>query len=253
MSGDWLLELGHTRLKCSRLDDTGRLGRVHAMPHREIGARLPEILSEAGGNCWLSAVVDGAVLDSVIELVISHGAGIQRIGTGSAALPVAPAYPGLGVDRWLALQSPWRRQGGAFCVVDAGSATTIDLVDDRGLHLGGWILPGREAARAGLLARAPGLNRPAADLPEALSPQRDTARAIESGLMLQQAGAVGLAVASAGLEPASLPLFLTGGDAPVLHRALAATGSVKLNLQPVESHLVLEGLALAVAVVRGRS
>ena len=53
----------------------------------------------------------------------------------------------LGADRWSAIiagaQRAKKATGSmAVCVVDAGSALTIDLVDGYGVHQGGYIVPG---------------------------------------------------------------------------------------------------------------
>jgi len=49
----------------------------------------------------------------------------------------------LGSDRWLAMIACYELNlGGGFIVVDIGSAVTIDLVDNSGLHIGGVIFPG---------------------------------------------------------------------------------------------------------------
>jgi len=49
----------------------------------------------------------------------------------------------IGVDRWLAMIASYELSlGKEFIVVDIGSAVTIDLVDNSGLHLGGIIFPG---------------------------------------------------------------------------------------------------------------
>jgi len=49
----------------------------------------------------------------------------------------------LGSDRWLAMIASYELSlGKEFIVVDIGSAVTIDLVDNSGLHIGGVIFPG---------------------------------------------------------------------------------------------------------------
>jgi len=49
----------------------------------------------------------------------------------------------LGSDRWLAMIASYELSlGEGFIVVDIGSAVTIDLVDNTGIHLGGIIFPG---------------------------------------------------------------------------------------------------------------
>jgi type III pantothenate kinase len=165
-------------------------------------------------------------------------------------LPVAAPYPGLGIDRWLAVQPVWRELGAAFCVVDCGSAITLDVVDEGGVHRGGWIAPGLETAHAGLLARAPVLARPRSDVQGDLGPATDTAQAIERGLLLQQAGLVALALRQvrrlAGCADAEL--VLTGGDAA----RLQLQSVPELAAARIEPDLVLRGLAMAVQSIQAQ-
>ena len=57
----------------------------------------------------------------------------------------------LGVDRWLAALAAFAAERSAVCVIDAGTALTVDIVDDSGLHLGGLIAPGPELMRESLV------------------------------------------------------------------------------------------------------
>jgi type III pantothenate kinase len=50
----------------------------------------------------------------------------------------------LGVDRWLALIGARAMSWLPVCVVDCGSAVTIDVMDASGIHQGGIIIPGYE-------------------------------------------------------------------------------------------------------------
>ena len=50
----------------------------------------------------------------------------------------------LGVDRWLALIGARAMSWLPVCVVDCGSAVTIDVMDANGVHQGGIITPGYE-------------------------------------------------------------------------------------------------------------
>lgn len=56
----------------------------------------------------------------------------------------------LGVDRWLALIGARNVVNGAACVVDCGTAVTIDVLAQDGEHLGGLILPGLGLMRKAL-------------------------------------------------------------------------------------------------------
>ena len=54
----------------------------------------------------------------------------------------------LGSDRWLAMIASYENNSNkGFIVVDIGTAVTIDLVDNSGLHLGGVIFPGLKKIR----------------------------------------------------------------------------------------------------------
>ena len=74
----------------------------------------------------------------------------EMITSSAAACGVTNSYTQfntLGADRWSAIiagaQRAKQASGSmAVCVVDAGSALTIDLVDESGFHQGGYIVPG---------------------------------------------------------------------------------------------------------------
>lgn len=65
----------------------------------------------------------------------------------------------LGVDRWLAIIAAWNKIQHALCVVDCGTAVTVDGVTGSGQHLGGMILPGIELMQQSLLERASGISK----------------------------------------------------------------------------------------------
>lgn len=169
----------------------------------------------------------------------------------------------LGVDRWLALCAAFARYGGPVCVVDAGTATTVDLVTGSGQHQGGLILPGLALMQSALGRRTGDLARLAAtesladleptsgDHPILLG--RDTASAIRYGALQATASLVRdcmVRFSSPALEGSGPPLLvITGGGAPALRAELAEDRARSAKPWPgfrVEYRplLVLEGLAL---------
>lgn len=48
----------------------------------------------------------------------------------------------LGIDRWLAMIAAWNSYHSSVCVIDCGTAITVDVVNASGQHLGGYIVPG---------------------------------------------------------------------------------------------------------------
>ena len=232
----WLVDLGHSRVKWAEQRADGRLARVRSGTAAECSAAA----IEAGVTAVvLAAVPPDEVVGPLLDALAAARIDRLRVALDAPSLPVPPAYATLGVDRWLAFNAAWRQRPGPLCVVDVGTATTVDLVDAAGRHRGGWILPGPEAARSGLLARAPGLERPreAPDRPDA--PATTTAQALERGLVLQQIGALERAIGACGRELGTRPrVVLTGGAAAALQSAL--------EIDELQPDLVLHGLALAV-------
>ena len=76
---------------------------------------------------------------------------ITQIKTTKKCLGVVNSYlhpEFLGIDRWLAVVEAFHLAGGeACCVIDFGTAATLDIVDDKGLHQGGHIVPGLRMLR----------------------------------------------------------------------------------------------------------
>lgn len=137
----------------------------------------------------------------------------------------------LGVDRWLAMIAGVRLAAGPVCVVDAGSALTIDFVDAGGRHRGGYILPGMammERALVGDTARV----RFGDAARDRLEPGTSTAEAVFNGLQLAQVGAVATALERFGGD---YELVFCGGNGAELQRLLGHGGSFV-------SELVLDGL-----------
>ena len=138
----------------------------------------------------------------------------------------------LGADRWAALIGARALHRGPVVVVMAGTATTVDLLDETGVFLGGLIFPGFDLMRGSLARNTAQL--PYADGCYTAQPRR-TADAIFSGCLHAQAGAVERLFAQFAIHPAAKCL-VGGGGAELLLGAL----SVPREFQP---HLVLHGLA----------
>ena len=135
----------------------------------------------------------------------------------------------LGCDRWCALIAARHAHPGACLVVNAGTATTVDMLASSGMFRGGVILPGPELMKQSLAARTAGL--PLARGEFSAEP-RNTADAIETGCLLAQLGAIERMYSS--LEPGGICL-LSGGA------ALKIAGRLGIPVRVMEN-MVLEGL-----------
>jgi type III pantothenate kinase len=127
----------------------------------------------------------------------------------------------MGVDRWLAMVAARRRFSERLCVVDAGSALTVDLVAASGEHEGGYIVPGPALMERALLLDTDRV-RFEEGVDYALEPGVSTAEAVRHGIALAQVGAVALALEQAA--PDSPTLVFCGGGGETLMRLLNRGG-----------------------------
>ncbi len=100
--------------------------------------------------------VAGEDVETVLaEWVAQHwGLVIEQARTQSECSGLINSYADprrMGVDRWLAMLAARERVRGGCCVVDCGSAITVDYIAEDGRHLGGYIMPGLQLMRRGLL------------------------------------------------------------------------------------------------------
>jgi type III pantothenate kinase len=150
----------------------------------------------------------------------------------------------VGTDRLCAAAAAYAKVKGACVVADIGTATTIDLVSDNGVFLGGTIVPGIK-----LCARA--LHEHTAQLPlveevgsgETLG--KDTAAAIRNGVFAMMCGALREITERYATDIGKWPpLILTGGDARKVADACDFVDALGEDLS-------LDGLALAYELAFG--
>jgi len=142
----------------------------------------------------------------------------------------------LGADRWAAVIAAYRFGNAPVCVIDCGTAITVDAVDHNGLHLGGVILPG-----LGLMRRS--LCDNTVDIDKVTEPGKavlgaSTGEGVALGTLYAAASAIDRVLddleAELGVE---VECLITGGDVAALEPRLAHN----CHHQP---HLVLQGLAI---------
>jgi type III pantothenate kinase len=151
---------------------------------------------------------------------------LERAAQLPLAVPLThPDY--VGIDRLLNAVAAKRRlpAGRPAVLIDAGSAVTVDWLDEAHAFRGGAIFPGVR-----LMAKA--LNDytallPLVSIPEPVPPlpAGDTISAMQAGIFHAVAGAIERIVRRLAEQAVAAPeVFLTGGDAGLLHGALAGAG-----------------------------
>jgi type III pantothenate kinase len=140
-----LVDIGNSRTKFSVVSQSIR-NPVQTTPNELLSN---EHLSEYFGKVdkLIVASVSCNQLTDEIELWCNkHNISYLRVVSGKKRNDVVSAYhepSQLGVDRWLTLiaaNSLYPNKN--ILIVDAGTATTIDVLSGNGEHQGGWILAG---------------------------------------------------------------------------------------------------------------
>jgi type III pantothenate kinase len=145
-----LVDVGNTRVKWARCDEHGRPGPLHAAGHADWGADEWQraLFADAPRHERVyAACVAGGERRRLLEQA-AHSSGARApvfVASTASAAGVRNAYSKpelLGVDRWMGLLGAWHLRHAPCCVVDVGTAATVDALDADGTHLGGFIVPG---------------------------------------------------------------------------------------------------------------
>ena len=139
-------------------------------------------------------------------------------------------YLTLGVDRWMGMVAAYTKFKRALLIIDAGSATTLDLIDEDGNHLGGYILPGITLMRNALSV---GTQKVKVGAPKitSIDPALRTEDAVNNGSLLSLVATI---EKTAGMHPSQI--ILTGGVAEAIMDCI----NLKAEYIP---ELVLDGLS----------
>lgn len=142
-----------------------------------------------------------------------------------------------GVDRWAALLGAKKLYDDPVCIIDVGTAVTVDLMDENGVHRGGRIMPGLDMMRQSLLQNTAGVKEINGDCPGfAIT----TADAVTSGtLHMLQAGLIEVCASAKERLGDTMRIIITGGMA---EKMLPLLELPDIHHEP---HLVLHGLFFA--------
>jgi type III pantothenate kinase len=146
------------------------------------------------------------------------------------------------VDRWLAMLAAWNLLRGPVCVIDCGTALTVDALDANGQHLGGLIVPGLGMMRDSLLEGTDGIAYDSSAGEESSDSllAHSTRSGVEVGSLYALLAFIDRVMTDLQQELGDeMQCILTGGDAAELAPLLAR----EVLQQP---QLVLDGLALLV-------
>jgi type III pantothenate kinase len=236
------IDSGNSRIKWGLFDAMGAMVEHSAFPQSDLAnVRFPTADQAIISN------VAGSTVELQLNQMLADFPLVQWLTSKHSALGVKNSYAApekLGTDRWAALIAAWHREKTACLVVSAGTALTIDALDDKATFLGGMILPGLD-----LMQRS--LNVATAQLPyqELIAESTSsifattTEEAMASGAMQAICGAINNASLmlqkNCGVSPSVL---LSGGNAHAISQHLQTISQV--TKPAIVDNLVLQGLFL---------
>jgi type III pantothenate kinase len=239
------IDAGNTRVKWGLFDATGRLTGHGAFLHTEFtdSQLLP-------ADQVVISNVAGSMVEAKLKALLKNHANIYWVTSQAQACGVKNSYlqaEKLGTDRWAALIAAWHIKQAPCVVVNAGTAVTIDGLD-QATFIGGLIMPGIDLMQQSLYlgtAQLPIQNvRKDVDIDIFATSTND---AIYAGTIYAIVGAIALMFAQLQKKTGQNPwILISGGNAAIIHRQLVKnlmTGNVT-NQAVIVNNLVLQGLYL---------
>lgn len=238
-----LIDIGNTRTKWGMALE-GRITSGFSLVNNQINRQT---LADAWRDISPPARIAVASVSTktISELVLSVAlelwpdAKIVRVNSQAHGFGVTNAYfkpQKLGVDRWLSLVAVHNHYPSPACIVDCGTAITLDLIDQRGLHSGGMICPGLTMMKKSLSTGAEFLQYTESRYDS--GPANFTEAAIYTGTLMAAAGLVEHVFAA---QPEGSLLILTGGDAQLIADEVGYKSIVDVDLVLRGLTIVLEG------------
>ncbi len=251
-----VIDIGNTNTNCAVFEGKTRVSSFIIESLR--GITVCELCSQLRQNLDSSPSLDYAVIASVVPDLLSvwKQAMEQELGIklyiidGHSPLGMKYPYPDpsyIGPDLVVNAFAVWKLYQRNCLVIDLGTATTIQLVNQDGYYEAATIIPGLKTAADNLIGKAAMLHEIELRFPQHVMGQ-NTTDALLSGIVLGHCLMLEAFISRIKAEyPQKAPLYvvLTGGLA-----ALIAPGMHSVEL--VNQDLTLEGLRMAGVELRGK-
>jgi type III pantothenate kinase len=234
------IDRGNTALKWQVFEDGVLRDTGVANKNLPLGEALGQLSGLNYSTIFVSSVGEDDFCTNLRRWAADQGhASLVFFKSVAQACGVTNAYTEpsqLGVDRWLAMIAAHNKYPGMLCVVDSGTALTMDFISNEGLHLGGFIVPGAELMKSSLLHNTQKITLQVTQPSGQLG--KNTTAAVSLGIQQMLKAFVLQQLAEMEIKhQQKITLIMTGGHAEELAKDLSIAGWI-------ENDLVFQGMRI---------
>lgn len=229
------IDAGNTAAKWQLCNDAGIFtsGRFDYSDTDDV---IDQFVSDQVDHVWIAEVGAGSLVEKIKK---NFSGQLHHVISEKQCLGVVNSYEEpekLGVDRFLAVCEAFHLAGKrACCVIDIGTAATVDVVDECGVHQGGHIVPGLSMLRD-VLQQKTNKVRFVARGTQDIALGKSTQAAVENGSWAMLLAWAGQEAERFRLCYAEAPIYVTGALAEEV------VNSLSLHQLVVEQDLVINAL-----------
>jgi len=232
-----LVDIGNTRTKY-QVEQKGS-SEIFTVENANINnAWLDEYWGSAS-KIIISSVKRGVLPETILTWSKGSQVKVRFVDSEKEGFGVINCYEQpetLGVDRWLSMiGAATQYPNSGLVIVDAGTATTIDVLDSSGKHLGGWILSGIDLMLKQLGQNTSKVHYDISDIAN-IDFGKNTSECVNNAVWAATVSLVEYGINKARQEFSISQCILLGGNAEKLFQ------HIKLNDVIIDQNLIFEGL-----------
>lgn len=244
------IDIGNTNIvlgvyNINDLVDHWRISTTKSKTEDEYGMLIKQLLEHHNLSY---EIIDGVIISSVVPPLIYVFEKIAKKYIKQKPILVGPGIKTgirigienpkeVGADRIVNAVAAIEKYGTPLIIIDFGTATTFDYIDENGVYQGGAIAPGIGISTGALYQKAAKLPRIELTKPESVI-GRNTVKAMQSGIIFGFTGQVDAIVERIiTISPKKPKVIATGGLANLI-------ASESRTIEEVNNLLTLDGLKI---------
>lgn len=242
-----LIDIGNSRTKYVQLIN-GRFSTSAQLNNNDFTVSYFDQYFSQCSKIIVANVAKSALTDELATWCTEHNISLTQVHSEQKKNALISAYQTpttLGIDRWLALLGAISLYPDEnILIIDAGTATTVDLLNRNGQHQGGWILAGIKALFTSIVSNST-LVHAQSKTQASLTFGTNTTDNVNNACWAATVGMIEQAIVQAKKIVDVDRIILTGGDGKALTQLLLAqTSQHSFTVENIlfMEHLIFYGL-----------